>query len=340
MDFASLTTAAAKNLRDILEHSFLMKEDENTLVIFDTGAPLAKIISDAYRLAIPTAEFLDFATLTPQDVLARIDALKPRDLVVLVQSANFRLNEFRLRIELFKRELKNIEHVHLGRIPESEYTTYIAALEYDPKYYRTLGHALKEKMDRATRVVVSCDGTELVYDSPLEDTKLNVGDYSAMKNVGGLFPIGEVFTEAKDLRKVNGMAKVFAFAGEDHIIRLYEPFPVQIAEGILTAPDGPPEFQKILDLIKQDEEVLVRELGLGLNPGMGHNQIVSDISAFERQKGVHLSLGAKHAIYAKPGLNRKHGRYHVDIFLDVKRITADEHILFENGVYTNEASIA
>ena len=86
---------------------------------------------------------------TPDLVRAAIDALSPGDLVVLVQSTSFRLNEFRFRLELFDRKLKTIEHPHLGRMPDSELETFIDALAYDPDYYRTVGPALMERINRA-----------------------------------------------------------------------------------------------------------------------------------------------------------------------------------------------
>lgn len=328
-----LVQAAVRNLRDILRECFAMDAKKRALIIFDDQAPLTRILTDAYRQALPNAQFVDFAGVTPERAIELIDALSPGDLVVLVQSNNFRLNEFRFRIEIFKRGLATIEHVHLERLPENEFATYIEALAYDKAYYRTLGPALKRKLDSAKRTVVECEGTELVYGGPLEETKLNIGDYAGMKNAGGMFPIGEVFTEAKDLRTVNGRARIFAFAGNDHVVKMYPPFMVIVTDGILTAPDSPPEFQEILERIKLDEEVLVRELGLGLNRAMGKDRPVADVNAFERQRGVHLSLGGKHAVYAKPGLGRKKGRYHVDIFVDVTRMTADGEVLFENGTF-------
>ena len=65
----------------------------------------------------------------------RIDLLKPSDLVVLVQSTSFRLDAFRIRIELFKRQLKVIEHPHLGRMSGHEIEYYIDSLAYDPEYF-------------------------------------------------------------------------------------------------------------------------------------------------------------------------------------------------------------
>lgn len=328
-----VTTRLAQHLENILQDALEMKSGQDAVVIFDTESPLALAFTDAYRRALPTARFVDIATITPPEALRMFDALKPGDLVVLVQSTNFRLNEFRVRLELFKRGLKTIEHTHLNRMPPDQYDAYVDALAYDPSYYRPLGAALKAKLDTTQKIVVECVDTILTYDGAMEPSKLNVGDYTGMKNIGGTFPIGEVFTEPKELKCVNGEARVFAFAGEDHLIRLVDPFRIIIQNGILTSPDAPIEFQTILEKIRQDEEVTLREFGLGLNPAMGKYRLVSDITAFERQKGLHFSVGAKHTIYAKPGLHRKHGRYHVDVFVDVERITVDDELIYQNGDY-------
>src|SRR5690606_18007572 len=143
------------------------------------------------------------------------------------------------------------------------------------------------------------------------------GDYRGMKNVGGTFPIGEIFTEPQDLRAVNGEVMIFALGDMDHHVIKPEPFKAIIKDGILTAPDAPDMFKATLDLISQQEPVMVREFGLGLNRAMSKDRIVSDITAYERMNGLHFSLGAKHGIYRKPGLNPKKTRYHVDVFIDV-----------------------
>ncbi len=334
----NLSTLATKNLGDIVRDAISLQPTEKALVIFDTEAPLSQIMLEGYKNVLPTAEFMDFHMVTPAQIMEAIDACQKGDLVVLLQSTNFRLNEFRFRIELFQRGLKTIEHVHLKRIKEEQFERYIQALAYDAEYYRSRGNALKPILENATEVIVKCPGTTLVYQGGMETAKLNVGDYSQMKNVGGTYPIGEVFTEAKVLEQVNGEAMIFGYAGEDHLIRIVEPFKVIIEKGKLTAPTAPEEFQHILDLIRADEEVHVREFGLGLNPAMGKNAIVADITAFERQKGMHISLGAKHAVYAKPGLNRKTGRYHVDVFVDIETITVDGQDIYRDGDFVIEKS--
>jgi hypothetical protein len=242
----------------------------------------------------------------------------------MIQSMAFRLDDFRIRIELFKRGLKVIEHVHLERATdERQIALYVDGMAYDPSYYRPLGRALKAKIDAAETVKVFCDGTVLTYEGGMEPTKLNVGDYAGMTNVGGTFPIGEVFSEPKDLARVNGEVKLFAFAGVDHLVQIHAPFVVRVEKGLVVSHEGPPSFQEVLDQIGADEQAMVREFGIGLNPAFGKDRVLKDITAFERQKGLHLSLGEKHGVYRKPGFNPKKTHYHIDVFVDVERIELD-----------------
>ena len=304
-------------------------------MVYDTQSVLSRLLVDGYRAAVPNAEFLDFDTTTPDAVRAAIDVLSPGDLVVMVQSTSFRLNEFRFRLELFNRHLKTIEHPHLGRIPEEEHETFMNSMAYDPTYYRTVGPALQKRIDAASRIVVACEGTELVYDSTFETAKPNLGDYRTMKNVGGQFPIGEVFTEPVDFSKVNGTVKLFAFGDANfRVVVPKEPVTVVIEKGIIVdAPGAPAEFIAVLDQIRADEELWVRELGFGMNRALTKQRRLTDIGSYERMCGIHLSLGQKHTIYAKPGMPKRSSRYHVDVFVDVTTVTIDGEIIFRNGAY-------
>ena len=87
-------------------------------------------------------------------------------------------------------------------MPGPEGLIYIDALAYDSDYLRGVGAALKERLDQAQRCVIHSGGEQLVFSSGFETARLNVGDYREMKNVGGQFPIGEVFTESADLEAV------------------------------------------------------------------------------------------------------------------------------------------
>jgi aminopeptidase len=323
-----LAVKAAKNAGDIVRLAIRHDAGREALIVFDARTPLSRIMADAYAGILPSATAIDFDRSSPAEVLAAIGTLAPGDLVILIQSSDFRLAEFRIRIELFQRGLAVIEHVHLERsTDEGQMATYVDALAYDPEYYLPRARYLKAKIDSAKTIVVRCQGTTLTYEGGMEAAKLNVGDYAGMKNVGGTFPIGEVFSEPKDFSKVNGEAMIFAFAGVDHLVQIHRPFKVDVAAGILSAPDAPPEFQEVLDQIRTEEAVLVREFGIGLNAAMGKERVLKDITAFERQRGLHLSLGEKHGVYKKPGLNPKKTHFHVDVFVDVERIEVDGEVL-------------
>ncbi|MEK6684479.1 MAG: hypothetical protein AABY46_07455 [Nitrospirota bacterium] len=336
MEHASLLAAAQANLRDSITLALGHAPDRGALLVYDGRSRLAALLAEGYRALLPNAATLNFDKATPEEILRAVDALAPKDLVIFVQSTRFRLNEFRFRIELFNRGLKVIEHPHLARMRDEELATYIDALAYDPAYYRAVGPALKERLDRAHRVKVICEETELVYDTPLEDAKLNIGDYSGMKNIGGQFPIGEVFTEPKEIRRVNGTIKLFAFGDTDFSVNATEkPFSAVIEQGVLVAaPDAPGAFHVVLEKIRADEGVAwVRELGFGLNRALTRERRVSDIGAYERMLGVHLSLGAKHAMYTKAGFPKKH-RFHVDVFAAIERVEVDGEAIFEGQRYT------
>lgn len=320
----ALEKQAAKHAGDIVRLALKHESPRKALVVFDARTPLARLVTAAYRAALPDATHLDFEASSKDGVMAAIDALSPGDLVVLIQSSNFRLDEFRIRIELFKRSLAVVEHVHLERArDERQIAIYVDAMAYDPDYYLPRGRAIKAKIDAAKRVQVFCAGTVLTYEGGMEEAKLNVGDYAGMKNVGGTFPIGEVFSEPKDLAQVGGEAMLFAFAGTDHHVQMHPPFRIRVERGVIVGHDGPPEFQAVLDQIAAEEAVLVREFGVGLNPAMGKGRVLDDITAFERQRGLHFSLGEKHGIYRKPGFNPKKTHFHIDVFVDVERIEID-----------------
>jgi len=327
---------AEKNVRDILSLAILHSPQQAALVVADQQCPLAIALTKAYRLCLPTATFIDFDAVSPDDVLAAIKVLSPFDLVVLIQSTSFRLEAFRIRIELFKQSLKVIEHPHLGRMAGLEGIYYIDSLAYDPVYFRNVGNALKKRIDSASCAVIDSEGELLVFDSPFEPAKLNVGDYTDMKNIGGQFPIGEVFTEAKNLESVNGRVRIFAF-GDNTFSVNQPPTPIilVVSQGRVTdAINSTPEFDNVLANIRADEgEVWLRELGFGMNRAFSQQRTVSDIGTYERMCGIHLSLGAKHSIYKKHHLRRAAAKHHVDIFAVTRLVYLDDKIVYREGAW-------
>ncbi len=59
----------------------------------------------------------------------------------MVQSTNFRLSTFRIRLELFHRGIHVVEHNHLAYIPEEQFPTLVDALRYRTDEY---GHLEQE----------------------------------------------------------------------------------------------------------------------------------------------------------------------------------------------------
>ncbi len=328
--------AATTHVSDMLALALLHTSAQDAVVVYDSGCTLACALTQAYRRSLPTASFIDFDAVAPDAILTRFAELAPASLVVLIQSSNFRLDGYRLRIELFKRALKVVEHVHLARMTGSQAEHYIEALAYDPAYYRGVGLALKARIDQAGGAVLDSGGELLVFGSPLESAKLNVGDYSGMTNIGGQFPIGEVFTEAQDLEAVNGRVRIHVFGDIDFLVNCPpKPITLTVARGrVVGTEDSTPEFDLVLDTIRAVEgEVWLRELGFGMNRAFTRERRVDDIGTYERMCGIHLSLGAKHGIYQKPGFKRKDARYHVDVFAVTEAVYLDDERIYQDGAW-------
>ena len=328
--------AAAAHLHDVLALVVEHGPAHAALVVFDTRCDLARALAEGYRRNLPHATFIDFDSVAPDDVLAAFRRLAKSDLVVLVQSGSFRLEAFRIRVELFKLGLKVIEHVHLSRMPGAQGAHYIASLAYDPAYYRGVGQALKSRIDGASSATIDSGGETLVFASRLEPAKLNIGDYSGMHNIGGQFPIGEVFTEAQDLEAVNGRVRVHVFGDTSYLANCpATPITLIIERGrVAGVENATPEFERVLETIRADEgEVWLRELGFGMNRAFTRERRVNDIGTYERMCGIHLSLGAKHGVYQKPGFKRKDARYHVDIFAVTEAVYLDADLVYRDGAW-------
>ena len=330
---SALAADSVRNIGDTLTIALAHTHDRAAVVVADERTALSRLLLHAYRECLPSARVLLFDDANVPAVKAAFAELREHDLAVLIQSSVFRIPEFRTRVELFRHGIKVIEHSNLDRMAENEVAHYVAALAYDPTYYRGVGHALKARMDAAARVRLESDGEQLCFEGPLEHAKLNIGDFEGLKNVGSLFPIGEVFSEARDLERVQGRVKIYAFT--DTSFRLNAPqVPVTllIERGrVVSALDSTPDFEQVLNAIRADEgEVWLRELGFGMNRAFSRDRCVSDVGAFERVCGVHLSLGARHGVYKKPHLDRRAARHHVDTFAITSRVLLDDSVVFEH----------
>jgi len=227
---------------------------------------------------------------------------------------------------------------------EEQYQIYIDALGFNCDRYRMIANRLKSIVDHSKTIQVTSgndeNSYELKYDGGMEPCKLNIGDYTGMENVGGTYPIGEVFSEAKELSGVNGKISIFAFPNPTRLLE-FAPSPIllTIRESQIVDWDrstSPPHFNEMLDLIRDGEggKIYVREFGMGLNESMGRAKYLNDITAFERQCGMHISIGQKHTVYKKKGIKAKKTRFHLDLFVNLQRLVVDDVVIFENGKWT------
>lgn len=330
-----LVQIATKNIKDILTHAIQKQPTEKALVVYDTKYGLTEILLAAYREALPNARFVDFEAVSKEEVIEAFDSMQPSDLVVLLQSSNFLLDAFRIRLHLFQKGLKVIEHMHLYRNTEDVWDVYVNALEYDMSWYRDIGPKLKAKLEQTQELRIQSGDVEMVVTGGVESPKLNIGDYTGMENIGGTFPIGEVFTEAKDFSKMNGSFMVYAYAGEQFSVDMHTPFRVDVKDGLIVGwqEDAPESFAKIVNTIKEYERPLIREIGFGLNRAITRERYLQDITAFERILGMHFSLGEKHSVYKKEGITTHKTKFHVDLFPLVDRVFADGELIFSEGKY-------
>ena len=327
---------ASRNVRDTVTIAMEHVGDHTALVVADDRTELSRLLVRAYGECLPGARILWFDQLEAAAIRASFDALRESDLVVLIQSDAFRMPEFRIRVELFRRNIKVIEHSHLDRMGADEIEHYVAALAYDPAYYRGVGHALKVRMDAARSARIESGGETLHFDSGLEPAKLNVGHFAGLKNVGSQFPIGEVFTEARDLETTNGRVKIYGFTDTSFRLNVpADPITLVIERGrVVGALGSTSELDRVLAVIREGEgEVWVRELGFGMNRAFSRDRRVADVGAFERVCGVHLSLGARHGAYKKPHLNHRQVRYHVDSFVATDRVLLDDEVVYSGGAW-------
>ena len=131
--------------------------------------------------------------------------------------------------------------------------------------------------------MVDSGGEQLVFASPFESAKLNIGDYSGMNNIGGQFPLGEVFTEAQDLEAVNGRVRIFVF-GDTHFMvnRPDTPITLIIDKGRVTGTENAtPEFDR-----HAGHHPRARRRSVGARTGLRHEPRLFARAAGQRHRHV------------------------------------------------------
>lgn len=264
-----------------------------------------------------------------------LTSLPKNSIVILIQSTNFRLSTFRIRLELFHRGIHVIEHNHLAYIKTTELETFVQSLVYrSDEYVRLEQEFSRLSRDAKETKIFSSNWSVLIFWA-LENIRGNTGDYTGIENKWGTFPIWETFTEAVNLEDVNGKCLIDTFPNEDFSINICEPFEITIEKWrVLPSPNFPPAFQRLYDLVVQFEwEVMVRELGYWLNPAMNTEKPLSDINFHERKVWVHLSLGKKHGIYGKKLPKTEVQRFHIDVFVALESVLIGDKKVFQNGAW-------
>ena len=128
-------------------------KDEAQVLLFDRQCGLSSLLADAYGANMPQAEKLDFDQENPEELREKLLGLPSGSTVVLVQSTNFRLDDFRIRLQLFNAGIGCLEHAHLNYFTESEYETYADALEFRGDYYKKVGGELAQKLENAGSIM-------------------------------------------------------------------------------------------------------------------------------------------------------------------------------------------
>lgn len=332
-----------QNTSDIVFKHFNAQPESHVMIIFDTQCELSQTMKDAYEQALSNhakKSFVDFDAHPLEEIETCAGSLSTNDVVILIQSLSFRVSVYRWRLELFGKGLKVGEHVRLSQIKSNEIPNYVPCLAYDFSHTQPLSQKLDSLLQKTTHIKVECQqGSILEFNSRMEKPVVNLGDFDKGKVKGGYFPVGEIFSEAVDLEKVNGEVEVFAFPGEDHqMVFLEKSFRVKIKNGYVEDGNFPEEFFPLIQMMRMenaDEKIPVREFGLGLNRGLSKEKRLTEATAWERVAGLHLSLGMKHGAYQKKFKRRKelNQRYHVDIYPDVKRMWISKTLIYENGKF-------
>lgn len=326
--------------------------DEKIVIIYDEDSPLAKILANGYKHVLKdrdknTTQIVKFDETKKEYFKTLLHSLEEGSSVFLIQSTSFRLDDFRIRLQLFNAGVGCMEHSHLSYYTGDQEETFLNALTWKGDEYDRLGKTVRNLLETSDEIRIFSGESDMLTFGQMEEAKINDGRFYAQKNRGGSSICGEVFSEAKDLEAVNGKLTIHCYPNSDFMIQKCTPFSIRLEKGRIVHVDknAPAEFlENIIDRVRAGEtnedgesEVMIREAGFGLNPFISMENPLSYVSIFERQAGFHVSVGKKHNIYRKKFHKKIVQRYHIDIFADMKKMVAvkdgRETVFFENGKY-------
>lgn len=336
-----LENIALQATKDILEKNLQIYNPQvnwkKVVLIYDNESKLSRLISSWYIENLKNysnSEFIEYQTISNEKLKNKILSLESYSTVIMVESTNFRLEEFRFRMSLQHRTIAWIEHNHLKYISENQIKTYLEAISYQTPYFQKVSDFLKEKNDNwKVMKIISSYWSELILEWWFEDMKQNTWNFSLDKRYW-TYPIWENFSEVKDFSLVNWELYIRAYPWENlEMIFPETPFKIEVRESLITCDreKTPKDFLKIIDKISLSEngEVMMRELWFWLNKAITREKTLTDVNQFERISWFHLSLWKKHNIYRKKLHKDIVQRYHIDIFPEVSQIYIDDELIFD-----------
>lgn len=338
---------AKLNAKNILINNYKIESQTKVMIIYDDDSRLGLTLKNGFEKALEELdnefELVDFNKIEAEKILENLENnYDDKDVVVLIQSTSFRVSKYRWRNELCDRGFKVVEFGHLKNMDE-EIEAFVESITDDFEHYEKISKKLVEKIGKAKEIkIISTDGSELKYSGPMDKCMRNTGALWEQTNWSTRYPIGEVISESLDLKTLNGEFLGYAYPSTKIITTYCEPFKCVVKDGFLISNQGPEEFQKIIEMIKTENErgdVYVREFGLGLNRHIKRDTKLSDPLAYERVEGLHFSLGMKHGMYQKK-LVKEFGkkfyqRYHIDLYVDIKEMYMDDVLVYtiEKGYF-------
>ena len=336
-----------KNCLEILKTYYKINIESKVLIIFDNKNLMNEMLYSSFIFALKKLgnEFssYNFFENENEKIIEFINNnLKPKDIVILIQSSSFRVSKYRWRNELCDKGLKVLEFNQTSKILENEYLTFIDSLECDYIHQKKIADFLISKIDKSQKIkFVSKNNLICEYEGKMDECLRNIGELWNQTNWSSKFPIGEIISEGLDLSILNGEIEVYAYPKlENQTTKFCEPFNIKIENGFAVSHNGEKEFDKIWKLLKtenEEQKIFVRELGFGLNRFIKNR--IGDCISYERQEGLHFSLGMKHGMYQKK-LWKKYGKkfhqkFHIDVYVNILKIFIDDVEVYdcERGFY-------
>ena len=156
-----LRDIALNATKDILEKNLSLKKPQisgkKIVLVYDTDSELSELISAGYIENLQqyaNVEIILFQEEKGAELKEKLLLLEEYSTVILVQSTNFRLESFRIRISLQQKNVGCIEHNHLSYIKSSQTKTYLEAISYQSNYFEKVSNFLKQTFDAGNTLKV------------------------------------------------------------------------------------------------------------------------------------------------------------------------------------------